>query len=188
MGYNDNSKRPANVITLLSNLRDCDRHVTSDAGSSITPKPQKIQTFQRAERLLLDALALRADKNKNWRCFPSYSMLSRDTQLSMRHLKDSARALKEKGFIKIHVRANKSNFYKVEYDFIEEKATRQRLEDDKLKFDQNRSAVDGDEWWQEESTGRGKQANPHREMRDKPDRTEDVRDEDSEPILDEDDI
>ena len=86
------------------------------------------QLVKGSERLLLDAIALRGNRKQHYICFPAYALLSRDTQVSVRQLKDSAQSLVKKGLIKMRVRPNQSNIYQVQFEYIHGQAEEKRAE------------------------------------------------------------
>ena len=86
------------------------------------------QLVKGSERLLLDAIALRGNRKQHYTCFPAYALLSRDTQVSVRQLKDSAQSLVKKGLIKMRVRPNQSTIYQVQFEYIHGLAEEKRAE------------------------------------------------------------
>ena len=67
------------------------------------------RSTRNAERELLMALALRCNPAKNYVCWPSYSMLAKDTQLNEATLQRAAKKLEAAGLIQRLIRPNSSN-------------------------------------------------------------------------------
>jgi DNA-binding MarR family transcriptional regulator len=79
-----------------------------------------------AQRALLNALALRANPNNDFVCWPSYRMLSRDTCLDEGTLKRAAKRLEDAGLIRRVVRQQQSNRFFVHFDALAAQAEGQR--------------------------------------------------------------
>jgi hypothetical protein len=71
-----------------------------------------------AQRALLNALALRANPNNDFVCWPSYRMLNRDTCLDEGTLKRAAKRLEDAGLIRRVVRQQQSNRFFVHFDAL----------------------------------------------------------------------
>jgi hypothetical protein len=82
-----------------------------------------------AERQLLDALAMRCNPKKGYRCWPSYAQLSLDTGCSIATLKKAAAGLEQKQIIKRYVRHNRANVYAINIAKLVELADVQRAAD-----------------------------------------------------------
>jgi DNA-binding MarR family transcriptional regulator len=79
-----------------------------------------------AQRALLNALALRANPNNDFVCWPSYRVLSMDTCLDGGTLKRAAKRLEDAGLIRRVVRQQQSNRFYVSFDVLAAQAEGQR--------------------------------------------------------------
>jgi DNA-binding MarR family transcriptional regulator len=85
------------------------------------------RSTEKAERALLIAIALRCKPKDNWRCWPSYEMLAKDTLLSESALKMAAKKLEKVGLIRRVVRHNRSNVFIMNVDLLQEQAAKERF-------------------------------------------------------------
>ncbi len=98
------------MFSLLRDIRDC-RIATS------------------TDLLVLDKIALRLNfKEETLSCHPSYRKLKEDTRLAISTIKASVGRLKKRGYLKVRNRANTSNVFYVQYDFIAAEAAQVRVE------------------------------------------------------------
>ena len=88
------------------------------------------RTTRGSERELLYALVLRINPSKGMHCWPSYSLLGRDTQLDVTTLKRAAKSLEQKGFIKRRIRKNRSNIFFVNVEPFLREAAQNKLRPD----------------------------------------------------------
>lgn len=112
---NENTDALPNLFTLLLATRDTKLYAN--------------------ERLVLTALLLRCNTREHgWRCFPSYATLARDTDLSERTVQRVMSVLTDSDLVRIERRANKTNWFHIEYaellDWAEE-VRKQRAEQEK---------------------------------------------------------
>ncbi len=94
----------------------------------------------KSERALLNALALRANPEKNYVSWPSYERLERDTLLNQFTLKRAAAALEKKGIISRSVRANRSNRFFINVPLLQEQAAATKAADEAFE-----ASLSGDE-------------------------------------------
>lgn len=71
-----------------------------------------------AARLLLLMLILRAAREHNYSCFPSYGLLASDCNCNMKTLKLAAAELEKLGLIKRVIRRNRSNKFFINVELI----------------------------------------------------------------------
>lgn len=92
------------------------------------------QCAEGAQRIVLDALALRANPAKGWTCWPSYRLLANDTLLNEETVRRAAKALEEKNLIRRKLRMNTTNIFTVRFKTIvrlaEEKARIKREQEE----------------------------------------------------------
>jgi hypothetical protein len=81
-----------------------------------------------AERAVLEAILLRADRKKQWGCFPSLPVIAADARLSVRSAQRSILTLEKAGLISITHRPYTSNFYHVNVKTILEAAAAKKAE------------------------------------------------------------
>jgi DNA-binding MarR family transcriptional regulator len=84
------------------------------------------QLVRNSELVLLMMLSLRVNPTKQYSCFPSYQLLSRDTGLDMTTLKRAARSLEGKNLIRRKVRPNHSNLWYLNVGMIQQAAEENR--------------------------------------------------------------
>jgi Helix-turn-helix domain len=82
-----------------------------------------------AENQLVMALAMRCNPAKGYTCFPSYSLLAKDTGCNINTLKKAAAELERKGLIHRRTRKSKANVLTICVDRFLEPAAIQRAAD-----------------------------------------------------------
>jgi DNA-binding MarR family transcriptional regulator len=82
-----------------------------------------------AENQLVMALAMRCNPTKGYTCFPSYSLLAKDTGCNINTLKKAAAELERKGLIRRRTRKSKANVFAICVDQFLEPAAIQRAAD-----------------------------------------------------------
>jgi hypothetical protein len=91
------------------------------------------RTTKHSERLLLNALALRANPAKGYRSWPSYALLSLDTMLDQKRVRRAAQALEAKNLIKRMERPNSTNLFFVNVALLAAQAEEALAQDKKKK-------------------------------------------------------
>lgn len=94
-----NDPAPKNMSQLQRNIRDC--RITSPT-----------------DLLVLDKIAQRINFKEQDSCRPSYRKISEDTRFAVSTIKASVKRLRAAGYIRVRKRANTSNYFYVQYDFI----------------------------------------------------------------------
>ena len=97
--------------------------------------------FAGAQRLLMDAIALReSEKHKYW-AWPSYACLAADTGMDRATLSRAASKLKKDRFLEIEVRRNRSNRFRIILEALLD-AVREREESEAKGADEADEADD----------------------------------------------
>jgi len=96
-------ERPISTLKLLTLIRDSHQ-------------------FSGSQRALLDALALRANPDRDYRCWPSYATLALDTGLDETTLRRAAKALEDANLIRRQRRKTRSNIFFVNVALIQKRA------------------------------------------------------------------
>jgi DNA-binding MarR family transcriptional regulator len=86
-----------------------------------------------AQRELLMALCLRARREKKYCCFPSYALLSEDTNLHPITLKRAAAELEKMNLIKRFKRRNSSNVFRINVALLLDQAAAAKAAKDEKK-------------------------------------------------------
>lgn len=92
------------------------------------------RAVKNAQRLVLDALALRCRTDQDFRAWPSYRQLALDTGLNITTLKRTAKKLEQRNLIHRKVKANKANTYFINGPLLKEMAEAARKEDAAAKM------------------------------------------------------